>query len=218
MPHSALVYRDVPPASPPARETIVALHGANGGLDDLVPLARSLRPDARVVAPEAARGVYRIRDVVAHTWYGGWRAERPEPASFGDSLAQLERFVHDVRERAAEGEPALPWLLGYDQGAVLALSLAAIAPGLVRGVMAVGGCLPAFSDPHLLVPVPSDLPVLLVGDRGADAPPAAAVEATAARLADLGARVTTTWVDGAHALGPAVAEELRSWLAGRLPG
>ena len=216
-PHSQLAFRDLPAISGQAAATVVALHGRDGGLDDLIPLAAALGPDVRIVAPGAARGVYRGVDVVAHTWYGG-RLDRPEPASFGDSLAQLERFVHDVRGRAAEDEPALPWLLGHDQGAVLAISLAAIAPDLVAGVMAVRGCLPVFTDHNLLVPVPSDLPVLLVGDRDEDSPPAAAVEVTAARLAHMGARVTTAWVDGARALGPAVADQLRSWLAGRLAG
>jgi predicted esterase len=216
MPYSALVYRDLPPETSPARATIVALHGATGGLDDLVPLARSLGSDVRVVAPEAARGVYTVREMVAHTWYGGGRAYRPEPASFGDSLAQIERFVHDVRERAAEGEPALPWLLGYDQGAVLALALAAIAPDLVCGAMAVCGSLPTFSDPGLLEIVASDVPVLLVGDRSDTAPAEAELGATAERFKDLGGRVTTTWIDDVRQLGPEVATALRTWLDGRL--
>ena len=216
MPHSVLVYRDLPSALAPDRATIVALHGRGGWLDDLVPLARSLGTDLRVVVPEAARNLVNFRQTVGHVWYGGWRVERPEPSSFGDSLAQLERFVHDVRERAAEGAPTAPWLLGYDQGAVLALSLAAIAPDLVSGAMAVCGCLPTFSDPGLLEPVPSRLPVLLVGDRADDSPPAAEVEATAARLAGCGAGVATSWIPGARALGPAVAEELRTWFDGAL--
>jgi phospholipase/carboxylesterase len=215
MPHSVLVYRDVPPAVAPARATIVALHGSGGWVDDLALLARSLGTDLRVVLPEAARGLVTFRETVGHVWYGGRRIERPEPSSFGDSLAQLERFLHDVRERAVEGEPADPWLLGYDQGAVLALALAAIAPDLVAGVMAICGCLPTFSDPSLLESVASDRPLLLVGDRADQAPPAAEIEATQQRFANLGARVTTTWIDGARQLGPTVAEELQRWFDGR---
>ena len=212
MPYSALVYREVPPAEGPARATVVALHGANGGLDDLVPLARSLGPNLHVVAPEAARGVYTIRELVAHTWYGGWRIDRPEPASFGDSLAQLERFLYDVRERAGAKASGPPWLLGVDQGAVLALSLAAVVPDLIAGAMAIRGCLPTFSDPTLLEPVASALPILLVADPDDSALPPAEVEAIAKRFAALGATVATTWMAGARDLGPGVTDALRLWL------
>jgi predicted esterase len=211
MPHSVLVYRDVPPAVAPARATVVALHGGGGWLDDLGPLARSLGDDLRVVLPEAPRSLVTFRETVGHVWYGGRRVERPEPSSFGDNLAQLERFLHDVRERAGPGEPERPWLLGYDQGAVLALALAAIAPDLVAGVMAVCGCLPAFPAPDPLDPVPSDRPVLLVGDRADDRPPAAAIEATAAQLSGLGAGVTVEWRSEARSLGPPVVDALRAW-------
>jgi phospholipase/carboxylesterase len=220
MPHSVLAYRDLPPARAPARATVVALHGGGGWLDDLAPLARSLGPDLRVVLPEAARGLVTFRETVGHVWYGGRRIERPEPSSFGDNLAQLERFVHDVRERADAGEPRpegpRPWLLGYDQGAVLALSLAAIAPDLIAGVMAVCGCLPTFSDPDLLEYVAADLPILLIGDPDTDAPPASTVEATATRFAELGARVTTEWIAGAKELHSDVTVTLRTWLDDQL--
>jgi phospholipase/carboxylesterase len=215
MPHSSLVYRVLIPPAAPVRATVVALHGGHGNLDDVVPLAQALGSDLRIVAPEAARGVYNFRTMVAHNWYGWSHAYRPEPASFGDSLAQLERFLHDVRERTDSDVPAAPWLLGFDQGAVLALSLAAIVPDLTAGAIAICGCLPLFTDPTLLEPVASDLPLLLIGDPADPALPAADIEATAARFAALGARVTVRWVDGARGLGPAVADGAGAWLDGQ---
>jgi predicted esterase len=208
--YSQLAYRTLDPAKLPPAATIVVLHGHNGGHDELLPLAQSLGSDLRIVAPAAARGVYHGLDVIGQTWYGG-PLVRPEAASFGDSLAQLERFLYDVRTRAGEGS-APPWLLGVDQGAVLALSLAAILPDQLAGVMAIGGCLPVFSDPTLIDAVASTIPILIVGDPLAEVPPVGRVEATVARFMELGAQVSATWLDGAESLGPEVGDRLRSWL------
>lgn len=215
MPYSQLVYRDLRPTQPPARATVIVLHGNHGTLNDLLPLTSSFRSDFRVFTPEAARGVYRMREVVGHTWYGGWRVERPEPASFGDSLAQLERFVHDVRDRTDEGEP-LPFLLGYDQGAVLALSLATVVPNLVAGVMAISGCLPSFADPTLL-PLPEmALPVLMITDPADPDLPIESVDRTAIQLRGRGARVTNLSLSDARDLGSDVADALNGWLNAQL--
>lgn len=215
MPYSQLVYRDHRPDRSPARATVIALHGNHGSLKDLMPLTNQLRSDLRIFAPEAARGVYRMREVVGHTWYGGWQVERPEPASFGDSLAQLERFIHDVRGRTDEGEPA-PFLLGYDQGAVLALALATVVPDLIAGVMAVCGSLPSFADPTLL-PVPEmTLPILLIADPADADLPADAIDRTAAQLEERGAQVTTTRLPDACDFGLTVAEPLNDWLETQL--
>lgn len=212
--YSQLVYREIDPAEQNAADqhTIVALHGDRGELDDLLPLARSLGPGQRIVAPEAARGVYAGLHIVSRTWFGGTR-QRPEPASFGDSLAQLERFMYDVRARQGTDRQPPPWLLGYDQGAVLALSIGIIAPDLISGVMAICGGLPTFSDPKLLDPVASDLPILLIGD-GSNRPSAETrIDSTATRLAQLGNRVTVRWVEDVAQLGESVTNELRLWWA-----
>jgi phospholipase/carboxylesterase len=215
MPHSSLVYRDLPPAGAQTRATVIAVHGGYGNLDDVVPFAQALGSDLRVVAPEAARGVYNFRTMVAHNWYGWSQIYHPEPASFGESLAQLERFVHDVRERTSGDEPPAPWLLGFDQGAVLALSLALVAPDLIAGVAAICGGLPTFADPKLLEPVSSDLPLLLVGAPDDPTLPPAEIEAAAARFSELGARVTVRWIDDARSLGLNAAEDVRAWLNGQ---
>jgi predicted esterase len=211
--YSQLVYRQIDPVEQDATDqrTIVALHGDRGELEDLLPLARRLGPGQRIVAPEAARGVYAGLHVVSRTWFGGSR-QRPEPASFGDSLAQLERFMYDVRARQSISSPASPWLLGYDQGAVLALSIGIIAPDLIGGVMAICGGLPMFSDPKLLDPIESDLPVLLIGDCANRTSEEAVIETTERRLAQLGHQITVRWIEGAAKLGDPVTHELRNWL------
>jgi predicted esterase len=216
MPHSSLVYRDLRPSGGQTRATVIALHGGNGNLDDVVPLAQALGSDIRIVAPESARGVYNFRTMVAHNWYGWSHAYRPEPASFGDSLAQIERFIYDVRERAAPGEPARPIHLGYDQGAVLALTAALALPDLLSGVMAVCGSLPQLPEDDLFPVTASDLPVMLVSAPKDPLLSSEVVEQTASRLRELGLSVTSAEIPSARKLDATVADELSRWLQVRL--
>jgi predicted esterase len=204
MSRSQLVYRAVAPDQGPEEATVIALHGRNGTLDDLVPLASSLGPAVGVFAPEAARGVYDGLELVSHTWFGLRADGEPEPASFGDSLFQLEQFVYDVVDRA-DGQGRLPFVLGYDYGAVLALAAATVIPDFLAGVMAVGGHLPTIPGWDSPVERADGLAVLLVGD--------AADRDSARRLRQRGAEVTTVEVDGAHLLGDEVAATLRQWLS-----
>jgi phospholipase/carboxylesterase len=209
--YSQLIHRQVESSN--TTGTLIALHGHQGGLDDLIPLAKSLKSEMRIAAPEAARGVFRGTTAISRTWFGG-TLERPEPASFGDSLAQLERFIHDVQNRRENGD-LRPWLLGYDQGSVLALSIALIAPDLISGVMAIAGGLPSFTRQDLLQPVASELPILLLGDETRRSHHSGWLETTAAQLSGLGNRVTTRWVDDAARLESPVGDELRRWLMER---
>jgi hypothetical protein len=81
-------------------------------MNDLLPMAQSLAPGLRIVAPEAARGVYRRIELIARTWFGG-TLRSPEPSSFGDSLYQIERLLADMADRWPDDGP--PWILGKDR-------------------------------------------------------------------------------------------------------
>ena len=77
--------------------------------------ARPLGPDLDVVAPQAprARDPFHSSDAglagySGYSWFRSDDAGRPEPASFGDSLAQLEALVLELAERG--GAPL--YLLG----------------------------------------------------------------------------------------------------------
>lgn len=210
--YSKLVYRHIPPASRPERLTLIPLHGHAGGVNDLIPFARSLGDGYRIVAPEAARGVYVQRlDVTTRTWFGG-TLERPEPSSFGDSLAQLEKFVYDVRNRAQTSEGSRPTLLGFDQGAVLALTAALVFPDLLGGVIAIDGGVPSF---RLWAPPAIDLaglPVLLIADPAETKLGPDSIAQSANYLSHRGATVERVTVPGARSLGPAVTDAVRGWL------
>ena len=113
-------------------------------MDQLVPLARELG-SVQLVAPQAARPLSPTTQGYApssdgFTWFFIQDVGYPEPATFGEGLWLVEQFVHDVRDRQDVERPI--FLVGYEQGAVLALTLAAVLPESLSGVAAIGGYLP----------------------------------------------------------------------------
>jgi predicted esterase len=212
--YSQLMYRELPPSRAPEALTVIALHGDRGGLNDLIPFAESLSPAIRIVAPEAARGVYQALEIVSRTWFGG-TLDAPEPASFGDSLAQLEKFVYDVRNRAQTPSAQRPLLMGFDQGGVLALTAALVFPDLISGVIAIDGGVPTFrrwSPPELDA---AGLPVLLIDDPAETKLLPDTMATSVERLRQRGAAVEQVTVPGARSLGPAVTAAVQAWLARR---
>ncbi|HTO07731.1 MAG TPA: hypothetical protein VMR86_11830 [Myxococcota bacterium] len=144
--------------------TVVALHADGADAGELWALAHALGRDA--VAPQAprARDPFhasaapedpRWRAYAGHSWFRSDDAGRPEPASFGDSLAQLESLV-------AELEPPV-FLVGHREGATLALGAALAFPERIAGVIALDGPrpdIPGWSD---AIEFPPDLPVFELG-------------------------------------------------------
>ncbi len=156
---------------------------------------------------------YCRRRECSSSWYGGSDPHRPDPASFGDSLAQLERFIYDVQNRAGE-DASKPWLLGYEQGAVLASTFALIAPDLVSGIIALGGGLPSFSSEALLEPMNGNLPVLLIGD-SQEEEHSSNIKASAAQSEKLGNDVTVQFLQLSTGANSAAAQAAKTFLDGK---
>ncbi|MGH7292816.1 MAG: hypothetical protein ACREJT_16475, partial [Myxococcota bacterium] len=148
------------------RGTLVALHSDGADASELAPLCAGLEREFDLLAPQAARSRNPFLSSASpddSRWraYGGFRwfarddAGRPEPASFGDSLWQLEQLVRELHERGAA--PAL--LLGYREGATLALGAALAFPDLLSGVLALDGDRPEIPGWSERFAIPADLPV-----------------------------------------------------------
>jgi predicted esterase len=117
---------------------VVVLHDRGG---DAVSAAQAARAKfgrrVDIVAPQAARPCNPFQSnlqsepgYAGFSWYLGDDAERPEAASFGDVLAELELFV---------AAPARAFVLtGCGQGAILAMTLALHALPNLRGVWCEG--------------------------------------------------------------------------------
>jgi predicted esterase len=124
-----------------ALPVVVVLHDRGGNGVTAIEAAR-LRFGRRadLVAPQAARPCNPFQSnspgapgYAGYSWYLGDDPERPEAASFGDVLAELDLFV------AALDRPFV--LTGRGQGAVLATTLALHAPHALAGVFFEGAAL-----------------------------------------------------------------------------
>lgn len=165
---SQLVRREQ--RSPRARGTLLALHADGADCSELLPLFAALALDCDFVAPQAPRALDpfhgsaapadpRWRAYAGYSWFRSDDLGRPEPASFGDSLAQLESLAHELHARG--GAPL--FLVGHREGATLALGAALAFPELVSAVVALAGAppeIPGWSDARV---APPELPILLLG-------------------------------------------------------
>jgi hypothetical protein len=106
----------------------------------VLPRCEPLARGRDVVAPQAprARNPFlssappddpRWRAYAGYSWFRRDDAGRPEPASFGDSLAQLEKLALELVE-AGRGPLTL---FGVGEGETLARELAALRPDLIAG-------------------------------------------------------------------------------------
>jgi predicted esterase len=146
--------------------TLLALHSDGADSRELLPLCESLQEHFDVLAPQASRSRNpflssappddpRWSAYAGFSWYRRDEAGRPEPASFGDSLWQVQQLVLELLERG-DG-PVL--LVGYREGATLALGAALALPELLDGVVAIDGSTPEIPGWSDRFPKFADLPV-----------------------------------------------------------
>ena len=158
-PLSQLIYSKVQSGDGSPR--IITLHKYDQFGQDVAEYGIAAAPTGRVIGLESYKGVFRWKDITGYTWLVG-PSTRPSPLFFGDSLAEIERFLWDEIDRQESSEPELPFLVGVEQGAIMALATAAAVPDLISGVIAIEGFLPIVPgwEPPL---VPLDgLPILLI--------------------------------------------------------
>ena len=185
---------------------LIAIHGRGGGAEDIMALAREVAPPGvTILAPQAA----------GNTWYP-YRflepTERNEPY-----LSSALRIVADLI--AQLGEQGIPServaLLGFSQGACLALEAAARNAQRYAGVIGFSGGLigppgTAFEFPGCLEHTP-----VFIGSSDVDPHiPKERVEETAAALQRLGAAVDVRLYPGmGHTVNRDELEAARSILA-----
>ncbi len=195
MSRSLLSYREFPSEMGRYAGTILALHGRGGDLEQLIPLCRAAAPAFDVVAAEAPRSLIPYTaeftlDYQGYSWYP-LQDGRPEPVRFGDNLWYVEQFVVDVLERQIPDIRPI-YLLGFDEGAVLALNIAGIMPEFLAGVVSIRGYFPTVPGWSLPISDMQSLPVLVVDDSIAE---------------DMGDRITTNTTDTLRRLGAEVTAQ-----------
>ena len=161
-----LIHRAVPPRQAVAANfeaaglsekgrppLLLLLHGYGANEEDLFSLASYVDPRFLVVSPRApitlAPGAY--------AWFNlglGPQGFQYDSQEVGAGLEALGQFLGEVRDQY-QVDPTQVFLLGFSQGAMMALQLALTHPGLAAGVVALSGrALPnldqQLSDPGVL--------------------------------------------------------------------
>lgn len=207
-PLSQLIYTRVQEGT--GSPHIITLHKYNQYGRDVKGYALAADPNAHIIGLESYKGVFVGRSIVGYTWFIGPQT-RPSPIYFGDALAEIERFLWDEIDRQEPATAELPFLIGVEQGAIMAIAAAAAVPDLISGVIAIDGTLPivpGWSPP--LAPL-DGLPILLFDPLSGDPAPDGVLAGTALAqtLAEWGAVVTQRKLPRETVPG----DEMATWLA-----
>ena len=146
---SQLLRRELSATAAARCGTLLALHSDGADASELLPLCLALGGGYDVLAPQASRSRNpflssaspddpRWRAYAGFSWFRRDDLGRVEPASFGDSLWQVEQLVLELLERV-DGPL---YVIGYRDGATLALGAALALPDLLDGVVAIDGEFP----------------------------------------------------------------------------
>ena len=184
-------------------EIVILLHGS--GVDELtlLPLGRSIAPQATLVA---VRG--RVPQETGWRWFERITPTRFDQASIRAETARFSNFLS--RLAAAEGfDPRQALFLGYSNGANLISSLMLLHPGLVRRAVLLRA-MPVLDEPPA-----TDLAgthVLVVAGEG-DVTYGPYAPALVALLRGRGAQVEAHTGSLGHEFGEEDAMLIRAWLA-----
>jgi phospholipase/carboxylesterase len=192
---------------------LIMLHGYGSNEHDLFDLGEYLDPRLHIVS---ARGVLNLG--FGFAWYhlGGEPGNLvPDPTTRARARTLLAKFVADLPARLGS-DPQRTYLLGFSQGAIMSLALAAQNPTQFAGIMPLSGYL----DPESLDgPLPAgiaDLPILQM--HGTDDPviPVAAARRTRDMLTPLARRLTYQEYPVGHTISMEGLQLIQSWLGARL--
>lgn len=122
-----------PSRASPRPPLLVLLHGIGADEHDLLPLAEELDPRLHVASLRAPHEA----EPMGYAWYAiDWSTSPPasDLAQAEASRARLAAFLPELQARAG-AVASRTFLLGFSQGAAMALAVALTRPDLVRGVI-----------------------------------------------------------------------------------
>jgi phospholipase/carboxylesterase len=139
-----LQHLELAPRARPSSGTLVLFHGYGADERDLLSLAHELDPSLRAVSlqgPHALGGTQRA-------WFNLQQTPQGfafDPEEVDDALL----LAIDAVEEIARGDGAPPLLLGFSQGASVALCIALLRPALARGVLSLSGVPPSLAEERI---------------------------------------------------------------------
>lgn len=212
-----LSYAVREPSAPSERPPLlVLLHGIGADERDLLPLADALDPRLLCVSVRAPHEA----PPMGYAWYEiDWTTSPP-----GSDLVQAEEsrealvtLLQQLPPRHRT-DPARTFLLGFSQGATMAVAVALTRPDLVRGaVLHSGRALPHLAPRIAPAAALTGLEVLVVHGVDDDVLPIANGRVLRDLLAPrLGDRLTYREHEAGHFVTPATLDDAAAWLRARL--
>ena len=203
------------PAAAGGKPPLLALlHGIGVDEQDLFALAGHLDGRFLVVS---ARAPFEA-EAIGYAWYAiDWSAfpPRADAAQARESRDRLTRFLGEAVATYG-ADPAGVHLLGFSQGASMALAVALSRPDLVRSAVAHSGRVLRPLLPESPPPGLAGLPVLWQHGRRDPVVPVAFADEARGLLEPLGVALTRRDYDLGHEIGPESLHDLAGWLAARL--
>jgi len=132
---------ELPPRAPGLSRTLVLLHGYGADERDLLPIAHELDPRLRAVSlqgPIALSGPMRA-------WFNLSQDAQGRISFAADEARGAVQAAIGAVEEIAKSSPR-PLLLGFSQGAGIALGVALLRPELVSGVLSLSGVARALEE------------------------------------------------------------------------
>jgi len=199
------------PAESRGAPLVVGLHGKGGSADGFVPVWEAFaHPRPVLVVPEAPY------PLLLEAGQMGWSWDFPsrDPRLWARADPEVARYILLVaREARTARETGGVYLLAHSQGVAYAFMAMVEDPGLVRGVVAFAGILPAEMLPdERLAAAAGRTRVFIAHGRQDQAIGLESSRKAKERLGRLGFDVTLREFDGAHTLPAEILREAQRWI------
>ena len=203
---------ELPPRLPGLSRTLILLHGYGADERDLLPIAHALDPRLRAVSlqgPIALGGPMRA-------WFNLGQDARGRISFDPEAARAAVRSASAAVEEIAASSPR-PFMLGFSQGAGIALGVALLRPDLTAGVLSLSGVARALEDrDHAPEEKLRDFPVFAAHGLHDPLLPIELGRGLRDTLASLGVDVEWREYPMEHIVVPEEIEDARRWLTARL--
>jgi phospholipase/carboxylesterase len=206
---AGLVHRYLMPNGPGPYPTIILLHGRNGNEEVMWIFRRTVPQPWLMVAPRAnlpeSSGSYSWLHQPADYW--------PDLEEFDTAVETLHKFTQAL-PRLYNADPDRMYLMGFSQGAAVAISLALRDPHLVRGIASLVGFAPRVGS-AAIEGVLNDMPVFMAVSTEDMRVPIEESQRSAELLRRAGATLTYETYPTGHKISREGMKDLKKWWVSR---
>lgn len=207
-----LIHRIRPGEGPGPHPCVVMLHGMGGNEDRMWIFAARLPPGWLLVAPRAPHA----RPAGGFAWQAREADEWPSLAQFQPSAEGLQRLVSALPSTYG-ADPDRTYLMGFSQGAAVAVAAALLDPEPIAGLAGLVGFVPTDCDPQELAarrPL-SGMPIFLAAGQQDPMIPLDRSREAADLLRQAGARLHYREYPVGHKLDATGMRDLGAWWSER---